>query len=250
MVEIAALAFVSVFIGGMTKGITGFGYAVTGTALLASFMPAKSAIILMLPALIATNTVIARQKGLKELLNRIKEFSFFAASLVVGSIAGTLMINLLPQTVIIKAVAVLILGYIAFKQEFIDIKFADQFRDFCLQKAHTYQEVLGFGSGVIFGAANVGVPIVAISDRIEDTHEEFMALLSGLMIIAISSRFVTSYSIGMYQMESIVLSLFLIVPGMTGLKLGKQTREHLEKNSIEKLVLILLTAISLKLLIS
>lgn len=249
MLEIAAIAFTAVFIGGLTKGVTGFGYAVTGTALLASFIPAKTAVVLMLPALIATNIGIAREKGFPELWQRIKEFRFFALSLVVGSIAGTLLIDFLPQRAIGFSVGLITLGYVVFKQELLEPDIAEKFKSLCLRSSHRYQELLGLSTGLIFGSSNVGVPIVAVAQRIEDSHEDFIALLSGLMIASIASRFITAYAIGLYRFESIFMATALILPGLLGLKSGEIVRELLDPDLIQKAVTVLLVVIGFKLVI-
>lgn len=249
MLEIALIAFAAVFIGGLTKGVTGFGYAVTGTALLASFIPAKTAVVLMLPALIATNIGIAREKGFSALWSRIKDFRFFAVSLVVGSVAGTLLVDVLPQNAISMSVGVIVLGYVVFKQELVEPHFAKRFKDFCLKRSHKYQELLGLSTGLIFGSSNIGVPIVAVAQRIEDSHEEFVVLLSALMIASIGSRVITAYATGLYRFESISVALLLILPGVLGLKIGEKLRSRLDADLIEKAITLLLLVIAVKLLV-
>lgn len=249
MQELIAVSILAVLLGGLTKGITGFGYAVTGTALLASFIPARTAVVLMLPALIATNIEIACEKGFSEVWARITEFKYFALTLMIGSIAGTLLIDFLPQQVIAKGVGLLVMTYIIFKQEIIELTFTEHFKNFCLRQAHSYQGILGLGSGLIFGSSNIGVPIVAISDRIEDNHGDFMSLLSGLMIMSITARFLIAYATGLYQLRGIIVAAALVAPGIAGLKAGEILRKHLKNETIGRIVLILLGIIAVKLVL-
>lgn len=248
MESLVILAIISVFIGGLTKGVTGFGYAVTGTAFLSSFIPAKTAIVLMLPALLASNIGIIWEADLPDLLVRLKGFRYFAISLIAGSVAGTLLVDYLPQLAIKRSIGVLILLYVIFQQEMISVGKISRFKEFCLKRSHKYQELLGLGAGIIFGSSNIGVPIVAIVQRIENNHKKFITLLSSLMVLSITSRFITAYATSLYSFESLKLALGLMIPGIIGLRSGEVLRSWTKEDSIKKLVMALLLAISLRLI--
>ncbi|MFT4869270.1 MAG: putative membrane protein YfcA [Colwellia polaris] len=247
MLDLILIGFIAVFLGGLTKGVTGFGYAVTGTALLASFIPAKTAVIIMLPALLATNIDIVHKYGFKEIWTRIKDFRFFAVSLIAGSVAGTLMIAALPQNIIEIGVGSVTLIYVLSKQELAEIDLFRGFKKFCLKKSHEYQGLLGLSAGLVFGSSNVGVPIVAVAQRIENNHESFVALLSGLMIASITSRFITAYAVGLYRFDSFFTGMLLLVPGLFGLEVGEKIRGKLDEDIIRGSVTVLLVLIGIKL---
>lgn len=249
MESLVILAVVSVLISGLTKGVAGFGYAVTGTALLSSFIPAKTAVVIMLPALLASNIGLIREANPSSLLERVKDVKYFAITLIAGSIIGTLLVDYLPQIAIKRSVGALILAYVVFQQELISLDKVSRFKDFCLKRSHKYQEILGLGTGIIFGASNIGVPIVATVQSIESNHEKFVTLLSSLMILTISGRFITAYFTGLYSVEGLQLALGLIIPGMIGLQAGEYLRSHIKEELIKNIVMVLLLAISLKLIL-
>lgn len=243
------ISFAAVLLGGLTKGITGFGYAVTGTALLASFTSPANAVVLMLPALIASNLELVHERGIEVVLEKLKNLKRFAIALVIGSVIGTFLIDLVPQLVLKKTVGVLVLLYIAYKQQLYSFSILTKFKEFCLRKSHTYQEILGLGSGLIFGASNIGVTTVALVENMEKEHKDFISLLSALMILTITSRFITAYSLGLYSLQSIQIATLLILPGLVGIKSGEKIRKHLPAEAVSKIVLMMLTLIALRLLI-
>jgi uncharacterized membrane protein YfcA len=249
MEQLILIAVLAVFLGGLTKSITGFGYAVTGTALLASFTSVGNAVVLMLPALIASNLELAKEKNLISLFNYLKELKYFAFFLVLGSVIGTIMIDVIPQVLLKSTVGALILLYILFKQEFYSFKTLSKFKEFCLRSSNRYQELLGIGSGVIFGSSNIGVVIVALVENMEENHEDFVAILSSLMILTITARFLTAFTLDLYSISSIKIALGLIVPGIAGIKSGEKIRDYLPDNMIKNSVLLMLAVISMRLIL-
>lgn len=249
MEQLILIAIIAVLVGGLTKGITGFGYAVTGTALLASFTSAGNAVVLMLPALIASNLELAREKSPKLVLNYLKDLKFFAVFLVVGAVIGTFLIDFIPQRALKITVGVLVLLYVLFKQNFYSLRSLSKFKEFCLRSSGRYQELLGFGSGLIFGASNIGVVIVALVENMEENHEDFVAILSTLMILTITARFLTAFSIDLYTISSMKIAMGLVIPGIIGIKVGEKIRKHLPEEMISNSILLLLLAISVRLLL-
>lgn len=159
------------------------------------------------------------------------------------------MIDVIPQVILKNTVGTLVLLYILFKQEIYNFSALSRFKEFCLRSSNRYQELLGIGSGVIFGSSNIGVVIVALVENMEETHEDFVAILSSLMILTITARFLTAFSLNLYSISSMQIAFGLVVPGIAGIKSGEKIRDYLPDNMIKNSVLLMLAVISLRLLL-
>lgn len=129
-----------IFLGGLVKGVNGFGYAVVSTPLLATVMPAQNAVAFMILPLIASNIEIIRETDRKKLKNCMQKFSGLYISIVIATTVSMLIISYIPVKILEKLVGVLAIIYVASRIEKIENSMSG-FKQFCLR---TWEPLIGF----------------------------------------------------------------------------------------------------------
>lgn len=231
-------------IAGLVKGLTGFGFALVATVLLTLVVPPRDAITLMIIPIMVSNFYLIKEIKISKLVSCFKKFKYFLLSSYIGVIVGMLLINTLDQGILKIILGAVVIAYVAVKTKSINLKINFN------QKTMLHQITLGGLSGAVFGSTNAGVPYVAYIDSLNLQKHTFVGLLSSLLFIASSVRIGLAYNLGFYQGgANIVISIGLILPTILGVYLGIKTRNRIDKELLEKIILVLLTLIGLNLLV-
>jgi uncharacterized membrane protein YfcA len=233
-------------LGGLIKGLSGFGYALISTSLLTMFMPAQEAIALMIIPLIAGNLELAVRTDKKELENCLRNFSDFLVFLAAGVTAGMLVITAIPSQPLKKSVGLIALTFAASKTSFFENHF-ERVREFCFRR---WEPLVGFFSGTVYGATNVGVLVVAYLESRDLDREKFVGTLA-VAILGISVyRIFLAQATGLYSgTDRIVLSLGLAVPAVAAVWTGGKLEEKASPETLEWLSVLLIAVIGAKLLL-
>jgi uncharacterized membrane protein YfcA len=235
-----------IFLGGLVKGLNGFGYALVSTPLLAVFMPAQEAVALMIIPLIAGNLELALETDRKELENCIKNFSGFLVFLVAGVTAGMLAISKMPSGPLKISVGLLALAFAASRTSFFHKRF-ERFQKLCFR---TWEPAIGFISGIVYGASNVGVLIVAYLKSRNLERERFVGTLAAAILAVSVYRVLLAQVTGLYTgTDRIVFSFALALPAAAAVWTGEKLSERLSSKILEQLSVLLIAAIGVKLVL-
>lgn len=241
------LLIAAVTLGGLIKGLNGFGYALVSTSLLSIILPAQEAVALMIIPVIAANIEIVNKLSLKEIKAGLRRFKLYIAGTFTGVIAGMLLIDTIPSTLLKNAVGFLVLIFVASRIPKVSRIFS-RLNRFCAENPRI-EPVLGVFSGVVFGSSNVGVLTVAYFRELDLTREKFVSLIALTILIASIMRIGLASYLGLYTgTEKILVSALLSVPGLISVKFGDMIGEKLPEKMTEKVSMILLIIIGLKLL--
>lgn len=233
-------------LGGLVKGLSGFGYALISTSLLTMFMPAQEAIALMIIPLIAGNLELAAQTDRKELENCLRNFSGFLLFLVAGVTAGMFAISLLPSRLVKISVGLLALIFSASRTAFLGKHFGKA-REFCFR---LWEPLVGFFSGTVYGATNVGVLIVAYLESRGLDREKFVGTLAVAILGVSIYRIFLARATGLYSGTGrIVTSLGLAVPAVVAVWIGGELSDRISSETLEKLSVLLIAVIGAKLVL-
>ena len=240
------LPAVAIVLGGLVKGLTGFGYALISTSLLATIMPAQQAVAVMIIPLIAGNLELVLEIDIEELLNCIRNLSCYLLSLTAGVTAGMFLISFIPSRPLQMAVGAIAAVYSISRLEPVEDKF-ERLRKICFK---SWEPVIGTSSGIIYGASNIGVPIVAYLRSQNLSHEKFTGTLAAIILLLSVYRIFLAELTGIYSgNEKILLSLILAIPAAASAKTGQILANNISTEKLEKLSLILIFVIGLKLLL-
>lgn len=237
----------AVILGGLTKGLNGFGYALVSTSLLSLVMPAQEAVALMIMPLIIANIELTAKLSVEELRSCLDRFKAYIAASFIGVALGMLLIDYMPSLLLKKAVGLLVLGFVASRTRKISQIFSTA-KNFCVENPKI-EPLLGLFSGLVFGASNVGVPFVAYFKELELSRQKFVSMIAVTVLASSLLRIGLAASLGLYTgTDSILFSAALGIPGLAAVKLGDSMGEKLPQKTTEKASLLLLLAIGLRLL--
>lgn len=235
-----------IILGGLIKGLNGFGYALVSTPLLGLLMPIEQAVALMIIPLLAANAELIFRIERKELVNCIENFSGLITSLLIGATVGMLLLNWIPTRPLEIAVGVTAVIFSASKSRFFHEKIS-KISEICFK---SWEPAIGFFSGIVYGASNVAVTVVAYLNSRDLTQEKFTATLAAIILILSIYRIFLANVTGLYAgNEKFLLSLLLSAPALIAVKTGTEISDHLPQKFVEQLSLLTIAVIGLRLLL-
>jgi len=241
------LVTTAIVLGGLIKGLNGFGYALVSTSLLTLIMPPQEAVALMIIPVILANIELTAKLSKKEVKACLERFKSYITGVFFGVTAGMLLIDYMPQTLLKKAVGLLVLLFVASRIPRIAENFSD-IKKFCVENPKL-EPVLGILSGLVFGSSNVGVPVVAYFKEIELSRDKFLSMIALTILSASFIRVPIAQKTGLYTgTDTILLSALLGLTGIVAVKTGDMLAQKLPQKTIEKASLTLLVLVGLRLL--
>ncbi|MBN1180998.1 MAG: sulfite exporter TauE/SafE family protein [Bacteroidales bacterium] len=209
-VETWIIIFIVVFISGIVKGTTGFGFALFSLPLLAHFIPIKTLIpLLTLFNLFSSIQIIVLSKGLK-LNKRILLLSFTG---IIGVFLGTVMLKYMHEFWLKTVCAVVLV--------ILSILFLTGFR-FKVHKLRRGFSIAGFISGFLGGSMSVsGPPLALFLTSIKIDSQHFRFTFAWFSIITASVAMFDYIKIGVVYPITFKLFAFSLPVLLASLQLGK-----------------------------
>jgi hypothetical protein len=243
-----ALAFLILLFGGFVTGLNGFGFAVTGTALLATLFDPSTAVVLMILPILAANVSLVRELDAAGLRSCVRRFWPYVAAAVVGTGFGMAVLSRVPARPLALSLGVFVLVYVAVTQERVAVPGEAWLRRRCFTPGFVAKSGLGLVSGAIFGATNVGVQVVAYLESLDLDRQTFVGVLAMVFLGVGTVRVVLAAVLGLYQSsELVVLSAGAVIPGLLGVALGRRVRARVPPAVQEAGMVALLVVIGLRL---
>jgi hypothetical protein len=243
-----ALVLGVVAFGGLVKGVAGFGYAIASTAILATLLaPATAVVVMILPMLGANLTLLAEldRAGLRSCVARFWPFVLAAA---VGTLAGMALLGAIPQRGLALGLGAFTLVYTAFEQDRVPVPGEAWLRDRCFRESTAAKAGLGLVSGLVFGAGNVAVQVVAYLDSLDLDRSTFVGVLAMVLVGVSTVRVGAAAALGLYEGGGpLLVSVLAVVPGLAGVALGGRLRSRLPERAVEVGVVVLLAVIGIRL---
>lgn len=234
-----------IILGGLIKGLSGFGYAVISTPLLALIMPVQEAVAFMIIPLMAANVELVAEADREELKHCLTEFKGLFISLVAGVTVSMFLLSWLPVRPVELAVSSLMLLFVASRTRFFDQYFS-RLSDICFK---SWEPAIGFISGIIYGASNIAVTVVAYLKSQELTQRRFVATLAAIILGLSIYRTGLAYSTGLFTgPNSLILSIIMCVPAVASVEVGNRLVGVLPDKVVENLSLAIILIIALRLL--
>lgn len=220
-----SLVLAAVLLGGLVKGVAGFGYAVTSTALLAMVIdPAAAVTVMILPTLIANVPLLAELER-TELQSCIQRFWPYVVAALAGTLAGMALLDQIPRAWLALGLGLVTFAYVVTAQPYVALP-GDRRLSGRLFRPGTRTKVgLGLVSGVVFGASNIAVQVVAYLDALELDRATFVGVLAMVLVGISTVRVGAAWSLGLYGTGSLLaLSAVAVVPGVAGVFAGGRVR--------------------------
>lgn len=244
------LISVVVLFGGLVTGITGFGYALISTTTLAMLFDPQSAVVLMIiPALVANVPLLHElsHEGLKRCVRRLWVFIVAAT---IGTLIGMVLLRRISTGGLTLALGVITLGYVAVSQNILTVQRQHPFYEFDFDsRIHALARFgIGLGGGLVFGASNIGIPLVAYLDSLDLDRATFVGVIALIFLGVSTARVGTAWMLGLYATGPLLwLSLVAAIPGVIGVVGGEHIRHLLPDQYVDIGVQLLLVLIGVRL---
>lgn len=248
VVETLFVVVVALLLAGIVTGLTGAGFAVLGTTGLAVVFEPSRAVAVMLVPILAINVQLTRELDRDSLRSCARRFGPFVAAVLVGTLAGMALLARLPTNALRTGIGVIVLAYVLTAQETIRIPGVAAVRDRCFTVGRVGRLAFGVASGLVFGATNVGVQVVAYLESQNLDRAIFVGVLSGIFLGISAVRIVAAGILGLLpDLGAAGLSVAAAVPGLAGGALGRRLRPSVPERVRSRIVLALLTLVGLRL---
>ncbi|MDZ7702002.1 MAG: sulfite exporter TauE/SafE family protein [Halobacteriales archaeon] len=220
-----SLVLAAVLLGGLVKGVAGFGYAVTSTALLAMLLdPAAAVTVMILPTLVANVPLLAELERDK-LRSCVRRFWPFVAAALVGTLAGMAVLDRVPKAYLALGLGLVTFAYVLSAQPYRELPGSGSLATRLFRPSTATKLWMGLASGLVFGASNIAVQIVAYLDRLDLDRATFVGVLAMILVGVSTVRVGAAWTLGLYGTGSLLaLSGVAVVPGLVGVFAGGRLR--------------------------
>lgn len=239
-----------VLVAGMVNGLAGFGFAVVGTMALATVVDPATAVVIMIIPILAANITLVSELSTDELRSCGKRFGPLVVSALAGTIVGMIVLDVLPGGPLRVGLGLITLGFVASQQQAVSVPSVGGDSGSTL---NSRAAMIGIGSvsGLLFGATNVGVQLVAYLRSRDLSHSLFVGVVAMVFVGINGVRVGAAGLLGLYPTVVVFgLSVLAAVPAVGGVALGSRLRNRVSTRHRRRLVLGLLMVIGLRLLLS
>ncbi|MFB6219601.1 MAG: sulfite exporter TauE/SafE family protein [Halobacteriaceae archaeon] len=208
-----------VFFGGFVKGVTGFGYAIASTAILATVLDPATAVVVMILPMLAANVSLLSELDREDVPDCVRRFWPYLGAAVVGTLLGMALLDAIPKPALALGLGTFTGLYVLLTQPYRTLPGEAWLRDRCFRTGTPAKAALGLVSGVVFGASNIGVQVVAYLDSLSLDRQTFVGVLSMILVGVGSVRVAAAWSLGLYDARGV-----LALSGLAGVVAGGRLR--------------------------
>jgi uncharacterized membrane protein YfcA len=227
-----ALVLAAVFLGGLVKGVAGFGYAVVATALLAVALDPATAVVLLIVPTLAANLSLVRELDRAALASCVRRFGPYLLGAVLGTLGGMALLGRVPRPVLALGLGLFTAAYVVTKQPYLRVPGLAAVRAYCFSPGRLGMGLLGTASGVVFGVANAAVQIVAYLDSRDLDRSTFVGVLAMVLVGVSAVRVGAAAALGLYgDGGALALSVAAAVPGLVGVQVGGWLRPRITERT-------------------
>lgn len=237
---VALLAiFAALALGGTVKGATGAGAPVIAVPVIAAFYDVRLGVMIMaMPNLLSNSWQLWRYRA------HLIPGGFtwmLAGGAAAGCLAGTFLLAVLPDRVLLLAVAFGVAVYIGVRLARPEFRLA-------LDTARRIVWPVSLGAGLLQGAAGISAPItLSYLNAMRLARPVFIATVStcfiGMAVVQVPALFAT----GLLTLPVFGLSVAALAPILLFMPLGAWLARKMSAEGFDKLVLGLLSALAARL---
>jgi uncharacterized membrane protein YfcA len=239
----------TVFLAGAVNGVAGFGFALVGTMALATVLDPAIAVVLIILPVFAVNLSLVSDLSAGDLRYCSRRFAPLIGGALVGTLAGMVLLDRLPAAPLRVVLGVVTLAFVASAQSVVPMPSWDTDAEFV--EYAPVMVAVGAASGVLFGATNVGVQLVAYLRSRGLSHGLFVGVVALVFLGLNGLRVGAAAVLGLYPSVTVAaVSVAAAIPAVAGVAVGKRLRNVVSERQQRFGVLGLLTVIGLRLLSS
>jgi len=241
---------VVVLVAGAVNGLAGFGFALVGTMALATAVDPALAVVFMIVPILGVNLSLVRDLSIDELRTCGRRFAPLMAAALVGTVAGLVVLDRVPQGPLKIGLGVVSLAFVLSAQEAVPIPGLARAREGCFVETGPAMIGVGAVSGLLFGGTNVGVQLIAYLRSCELPHGVFVGVVAMVFLGLNGVRIGAAGALGLYPNALFLAgSAAAAVPAVAGVAVGKRLRSRIDERARRGVVLALLTVIGIRLVL-
>lgn len=244
---------------GLVNGLAGFGFAVVGTMALATLISPATAVVIMIVPILAANVTLVSELSREQLARCGRQFAPLVVSALLGTILGMVILDLLPEEPVRVGLGLITLGFVATRQQAVALPsvsvpgFGAAGSDTDGRRTRerpVVMVVVGAVSGLLFGATNVGIQLVAYLRSLDMSHSLFVGVVAMVFVGINTIRVGAAGALGLYPTLVVFgLSVAAAIPAVGGVLVGRRVRDRISSRLRRWIVLWLLTIIALRLVL-
>jgi uncharacterized membrane protein YfcA len=248
--DLVATIVLVVGVAGAVNGVAGFGFAVVGTMVLASTLDPAAAVAFMIVPMFAVNVALVGELTREELRTCGTRFAPLLVAALVGTVAGMALLDRLPEAPVRVLLGFVSLGFVVTAQRAVPLPDLSRMSSRETAETPLAMAAVGAVSGVLFGATNVGVQLVAYVRSFNLSHGLFVGVVALVFVGINGLRVAAAGALGFYPNAPFALaSVAAAVPAVGGVAVGKRLRDRVSERLRRGTVLGLLTVIGIRLVL-
>lgn len=247
-VTILATVFVLVLVGGLVTGITWFGQAIVSTTSLATVLDPEQAVTVMILPLLVANGSLVRELDGGGLRRCVRRFWPYVLAATLGTLVGMGLLGRVSTVSLSLALGVFTLLYVLFSQDRVRVPGIARLTGWCFDERPVRMAGIGAVSGVVFGASNVAVQVVAFLDSRSLDRSTFVGVLAIILVGVSVVRIGAAFTLGLYGTSGLLgISVLAALPSLLGVAIGRRVRGAIPERYRTVGVFALLTVIGVRL---
>ncbi|WP_181693222.1 sulfite exporter TauE/SafE family protein [Natronomonas sp. LN261] len=247
--EVAVLIVAVVTVSGAVNGVAGFGFAVVGTMALASVFDPAVAVVFMIVPILAVNVSLLSELSAADLRDCGRRFTPLVLAAIVGTIVGMAALDRLPEAPLRIGLGIVSLSFVVSAQRLVALPGIERAKEGCFVETPAAMAAVGAASGLLFGATNVGVQLVAYVRSCDLRHGLFVGVIALVFVGINGLRVGAAAALGLYPDVPVAVgSVLAALPALVGVGVGKRLRGRIGEHARRAIVLGLLSVIGIRLL--
>lgn len=233
---------------GIVNGLAGFGFALVGTMALATVIDPSTAVVLMIIPILSANATLVGELSVSELRSCGRRFWPLVLAALVGTLLGMVVIDRLPGAPVRVGLGLITLAFVLSRGSVVPLPSLGGGN--IDREGSGVMVVVGGISGLLFGATNVGVQLVAYLRSIDLSHGLFVSVVAMVFLGINALRVGAAAAFGLYPSLAVVgLSVVAVVPSVLGVAAGRRLRRRVSSRQRAVAVLGLLTVVGVRLIL-
>ena len=238
---IVAWLALSIFIGGLAKGLSGVALPITTLAIALNFVDARTGLALLAVPILVTN--VWQAFGAGDIFGPLKRFWFMAFVFICALYVGSLLVSILDEAVLFAMMGVSALVFACSQL------FKPNTPPLSPNAERILGPIAGAIGGVMGGLTSVwGPPIMMFIFMLKLDKETWVRSITGLYLIG-AIPFVFFYiQNGVLEGDMMWLSIAACAPVMIGILIGERARKHINEGAFRKFLLIVLLIVGVNMI--